>query len=198
MDESHIEAPKGVKTEVLPDGVQISWSTLGLEWAFLIIPAASFLLLLIGVISSSHLDVGQVCGVGGFGLIFLGLLYRILVSVLNKSVVEIGRGRLEARCGPIPYKSCQSFDLADIKQVYVVQAGGRQPVYQVCVLTKDGAHLNLWRSEWGFRNDGELALYLEQEIERFLGIPDEVVRGEWRPDPYLWENVKSSKETKEE
>jgi hypothetical protein len=20
-----------------------------------------------------------------------------------------------------------------------------------------------------------------------VGIPDEVVRGEWRPDPYLWE-----------
>jgi hypothetical protein len=35
--------------------------------------------------------------------------------------------------------------------------------------------------------DGSFALFLEQEIERFLGIEDQVVRGEWRPEPYLWE-----------
>ena len=54
--------------------------------------------------------------------------------------------------------------------------------YDVYVLNIDGQRRKLIQVV-----DWKTALYLEQEIERFLGIPDEVVRGEWRPDPYLWE-----------
>jgi hypothetical protein len=182
-----VPRPKGVKVEAPEGELRISWSTLGYAWPILSIPAALLGLFVCRLATVGPVDLDGVCGLLAFGMLFLGSLYAILVSLLNKTAVEISGRRLEAGSGPVPYRRRQSIDLASVRQVYVAQVGVRHRALKVCVLTQHGTHVTLWQPEMRWFEDGQLALYLEQEIERFLGIPDEVVRGEWRPEPYLWE-----------
>jgi hypothetical protein len=178
VEEKSAGPPKGVKVETSPDGLWISWPPLGHDWLI----AVPFLVLfaLLFITPSNREDFSSILL---FVLIFAGGAYVVGVGLFNRSVIEIARHALIARCGPLPYKSRREFDSRLVRQVYVkLERVGRLTGYGIYILSQDGRHERFWRVI-----DGRLALYLEQEIEQILGIPDEVVRGEWRPDPYLWE-----------
>jgi hypothetical protein len=122
-----------------------------------------------------------------FGLFFLGvsflLLYFALVLIFNRAIIEISQGRLVVEHAPIPYARRRVLDPAVIRQIYVIRRESRYAFsYKVYALIRGCAHRHLLTVD-----NGVLALYLEQEIERALGMEDQVVRGEWRPEPYLWE-----------
>jgi hypothetical protein len=171
-----MEIPSGVKMRPLSDGVRISWPPLPPYWLVL----AGFLLFTAIILVGNLKDFGSVVL---FLLVLAGFFYVTGLVFINRSVLHISWREMTISCGPLPYKSQRQFDPHEIRQVYVrLERVGRTTTYGVYALDRSGDHLRLWSVA-----DGQVALYLEQEIERFLGIPDEVVRGEWRPDPYLWE-----------
>jgi hypothetical protein len=117
---------------------------------------------------------------------FLGLcfitLYFALVALLNTATIDISRGRLMVEQGPIPSARRRDIDSTTVQQGCVIRRESRHTFsYKLYALTRGGPHKHLVTVD-----DGQLALYLEQEIERSLGMEDQVVRGGWRPEPYLW------------
>jgi hypothetical protein len=193
MKRLHTDMPKGVLAETRVDGLAISWPTLGGRWGFLVVAVLMlfiFLFIIIGVfiapLSYRQWDFGDVITMIIGILFYLGVSYFAAVGLFNRSTIEISRDVLRTRCGPIPYMRAKSISTASVRQVYVSlrMRRGRYrhyASYGVCALTTHG-----WSKRLVEVYNGNIALYLEQEIEQFLGIPDEVVRGEWRPEPYLW------------
>jgi hypothetical protein len=111
-------------------------------------------------------------------------LYFALVALLNSVTIEISGGRLAVVQGPIPYARRRDIDAATIQQVYIIRRESRYSFsYKLYALIRGGSHRHLLTVE-----DAQLTLYLEEQIERALGMKDQVVRGEWRPEPYLWES----------
>ena len=185
---SSMRVPRGVDVEILKDGERISFSPFSLVWVW----GPFFLLLAVLLGSPVVLIVRDPFILGdSWGLIILTLLllvvslcavYLALVWVFNRSTIEIGQGRLVVKQGPFPYARHRNLGMANIRQIYIIRRERRFGFYyRVYALTKDDLHRALLTVE-----NGEIALYLEREIERFLGIEDQVVRGEWRPEPYLW------------
>jgi len=176
LEKMTMEIPPGVKVRPSPDGVRISWSPVPPSWLI-----AAGLFLFFAILYAFNLeDLGAV---SLFLLCLVGFLYVTGLVFINSSVLQLSWHELTISCGPLPYKPRRQFDPREIRQVYVrLERVGRTTTYRVYVLNKSGDHLKLWDVM-----EGRVALYLEQEIERFLGIQNEVVRGEWRPEPYLWE-----------
>lgn len=171
----------GLQREHLQDSLRISFPTLGKVWAALsIMFTLLFTYPLLLSISDPTQDLWDTLFLA---LISLGFLYASLVSLFNRSVVQVNQSELKVTHGPLPYASSKTLDSTNIKQIYVrLVRAGRSTSYDLYVLTRNNLH-----EKFLTVRNGELGLYLEQEIERFLGIEDQVVRGEWRPEPYLWE-----------
>lgn len=116
---------------------------------------------------------------GGFLLIGAAAgVYVILATLVNKATITVTPVALTIRHGPLPLPPWRLFriDAPQIKQLYVDEKinAGQGSVsyhYQLYVLTKSGESVNLFPdltfSEW------DKILYLEQEIERYLNLPDE-------------------------
>ena len=181
-----IDTPSGVTIETFENRVRISWQYVARGWSLWLL-LWLFSLYLIWT-DAKALPGKSTPAIFFMTAIFLVLLYYFLLWNLNKKVVEVNQDTLSVGCeGLIPWPvPDHTFDSASIKQMYVIErvGGGRYRTmyYNVYVLTTDGRHEKLVTVR-----QGEWALYLEQEIERFLGIEDQVMRGEWRPTPYLWE-----------
>ncbi len=169
----------GLKIEHQQDELRISWPILNRIWAvsILLTPLFAFPLLSKSNPIKTFYDLWETLFLV---LISLGLPYASLVSLLNRSVIQISQSKLEVKHGPLPYAFGKVLDLTNVRQIYVRQVG-RFP-YTLYILTGNNRHEKFLEV-----TNGKLALYLEQEIERFLGIEDQVIRGEWRPEPYLWE-----------
>jgi hypothetical protein len=107
-----------------------------------------------------------------FGLV---LFYWGLAGLLNRTAITVAPEQLTIRHGPLPLLSGKQFDPILIKQVFVRRhASTERSSYEVYMLTWDGREEKLL----GDLNRPEQALYLEQEIERQLGIKDKPVPGE--------------------
>lgn len=109
------------------------------------------------------------------------LAYSTLAGYLNTTTVRVDWSTLSIHHGPLPWPGNQTIDARDIKQIYVKEhisrsrRGGTSVTYQVHALTHSGKNLQLLS---GLPND-EQALFIEQEIEKFLRIQDVPVRGEY-------------------
>jgi hypothetical protein len=112
------------------------------------------------------------------------LSYVNLAMYLNRTVIKVSQGRLTVRHGPLPWPGRRDLDTCDLEQLFCqektlpifggtvyhtvggVLKGGRQ----VTLLSPIG----LFRQVMG-RNE---ALFVEQVIEKYLGIEDRPVGGE--------------------
>lgn len=120
-----------------------------------------------------------------FGLIHTGvglwLIYYVLGGFLNSTRISIGLGGLQIRHGPIPFPGNKSVDVANIEQLYCKDRlhrgkNSQYYTYEVHLITKSGEHDKLLTG----LDKEEHALYVEQEIERFLGIKNRPVQGALR------------------
>lgn len=113
------------------------------------------------------------------GAVGLGMLYAVLAGYFNKTCIRIARDSLQVTHQPFPWPGRKMFKRGDLRQLYskdVTRYGEHGPssTYSVQVMTKTGKTIELIS---GLLSSEE-ALFIEQEVEKYLRIEDEPVRGE--------------------
>jgi hypothetical protein len=175
--------PMPDKLEVADVGneLQITYRWFGLKFVFLIIFAVfwnGFMLLWHGISLASGAWFMSV-----FGLLHtavgVGLAYYTLAGLLNKTTIRIGMGQLLIQHWPLPWPGNRQLEASDVAQLFSREKISRSKnstsySYQVHALLQNGKKQKLLSG----LTDVDQALYVEQEIERYLGIRDRMVRGE--------------------
>ncbi|MFA6379345.1 MAG: hypothetical protein WCX16_06165 [Candidatus Omnitrophota bacterium] len=113
------------------------------------------------------------------GAVGLGVLYAVLAGYFNKTYFRIAYDSLTISHRPFPWAGQRTLAKGDLKQLYskeVIHHGkhGVSRSYSVQVLTRDGKTIELVS---GLLSSTE-ALFIEQEIEKYLKIEDVPVSGE--------------------
>ena len=109
----------------------------------------------------------------------LFVAYAVLAGFLNSTVIRVGMGAIDVTHTPLPWLGNRRLETAAIAQLYCKKVAHRPRrhtsyTHEVHVATRDGRHVQLLSG----LESSEQALYLEQEIERYLGIKDQPMRGE--------------------
>jgi hypothetical protein len=175
--------PRGVT--VLDTGARLTIVRRWFHWSAIVL--AAFAALWIGLLAFFYAMIsrsGAPAFVFLFPLLHVGvgvvLAYFAAALFLNRTVVEVGDGRLRVRHGPLPWRRAPTLAVSEVSQVFVREDrhkdsdGGSQRTYSVHVVSKDGGRTKLL----GTVIDAEHALFVEQRIERHLGIADRAVPGE--------------------
>ena len=106
----------------------------------------------------------------------IGLGYYALSGVVNKTVVHVNPDRVIVKSGPLPPWQNRRIDVRQITQLYVKQHiqrsnKGSTTTYKVYLTDRAERQEELVSG----LEKPEQALFLEQEIERFLGIEDQAM-----------------------
>jgi len=109
-----------------------------------------------------------------------GLLYFALTTWLNKTHIFVSQNAIEVKHQPLPWVGNKRLETKKIKQLYSKReissssSNNRTSVhFSLHVISFDEEDLTLLKVE-----NSTQALFLEQEIEKYLGIKDLRVRGE--------------------
>lgn len=111
----------------------------------------------------------------------LGLTYFVVCMFVNRTFVGVAGGNLTVTHTPLPWPGNRVMPAADIEQLYCFERvhrgkNGTSITYEVNAVDRGGRKVKLV----GGLQEAEQALFLEQEIERALGIADRRVPGELR------------------
>ena len=159
------------KTRSLSGGTvffTLLWNAMLLPFILVAFASGNFLTL-IGI--SVHLLIG------------LGFILNIILTLVNSTYITVDDYELaiEHRPFSLPFFSKNKYiDVKEIEQIYVSKYlsekvnGVEKYAYQVIAQLKNGEEVKVLK---GFRHQDK-ALYIEQEIEVFLDIPDKSVKGE--------------------
>jgi hypothetical protein len=167
------------------DGIhtRISWRWFGLQHLFLIffcIAWDSFLVTWYGIALTqedtpiimiifpiAHLAVG------------VGLSYYTLTGLVNRTRVEVSRNELTIRHGPLPWRGNLDLPGRQLTQLYgeeiaSTNKGTTTYTYNLLAVDRTGRKVTLLTG----LTEKDQVLYLEQTLERRLGIEDAPVDGE--------------------
>ena len=120
-----------------------------------------------------------------FILIGLGTGYAALALLLNKTTIKVEGTELKVSHGPMRWPGAKTLDAAQVGQLYcteyVAYKQNNSPVYRMKVhaMMLDGSRVDLISGI----EDVNQALYLEQILEKHLGIEDRPVRDEFKGGP---------------
>lgn len=127
-------------------------------------------------------------GPSGMSLIFflphfwvgLALIYYVLTGYINETRVTVDNGRLTVRHGPLPFWGNKEIATNDILQLYTkhnfsMWRRSWSGHYELHAVTGKNRHEKLL-SGW---ENSDYPVFVEQEVEHFLGIEDYPVRGEY-------------------
>jgi hypothetical protein len=109
----------------------------------------------------------------------LGLTYYVLCGFLNKTRIRASRSELDVSHGPLPWYGARTVPAREVDQLFCREKGrGKegQAAYIVSAVLRDGKRIDLVSD----LQSREQARYIEQEVERYLGIADRPVSGEAR------------------
>ena len=142
------------------------WNGFMVFWHWIALSAGQYLMSAFGII---HTAIG------------IGLIYNIFAGFLNITEIRIAQGILSIQHKPLPWPGNKSVQSNDIDQIYCKEhvrrnKGNYTYTYQVVVRLKSGIHEKLLKS----LPKPEQALFIEQELEKYLEIRDEAVSGEFR------------------
>lgn len=142
------------------------------------IPIAFFGLIWGGVLTAGLFDdlSSWIFLIGPHGWVAVGFIYYALAGLLNTTLIRVNPSQLKISHGPVPSLGNRRLDPKFIDQLYVKRHTHRHKnstsyTFQVHVKTNDGRSNKLLEN----LETPEQALFVEQEIERFLGIRDEPV-----------------------
>ena len=111
----------------------------------------------------------------------VGITYYTIAGYVNTTTVTLDRGRLTVRSGPLPWPGNLDIDTGRFRQLYCEEkvSRGRNGVsytYDLKAVMADGGRLKIVSG----LDSPDVPLYLEQQMEEWLRIRDEPVRGELR------------------
>ena len=109
----------------------------------------------------------------------VGMAYGTVAGFVNHTRITVGGGAVDVRIGPVPWPGAKRVEAHEITQVFGEEVrtntrSGTSFSYRVNVITPQNQKLRLVSGLAG----SDLALYIEQEIEKALGITDRKVPGE--------------------
>jgi predicted Zn finger-like uncharacterized protein len=165
--------------------ILVKWrktSSIGFLMFFTIFWNAILLPFAIGAIMSG--EFGLLLGLSAHLTVGICLAYFVLTSLINTSYITVNEYRLhiEHKPLPLPFYPDRDIPIQDIDQVfiekYVASKTNGRPnyAYAVVVELKDRKRVKVIK---GLHHPNQ-ALYIEQEIEAFLEIPDRAVDDEWK------------------
>jgi len=109
----------------------------------------------------------------------IALSYYTLAGFVNRTTIVVGKRELRIAHGPLPWSGGLTLATSDIVQLFCKRNehrsnGGVQFTYDVMVVERNRGARKLLRRLF----DEDQALYIEQEVERALGIVDRPTPGE--------------------
>ncbi len=145
------------------DGFLIVWYTIGLTVSTQSGPVGGLMLLFPLI----HVAVG------------VGLTYYTIAGFVNHTKVEIDDRTLSVEHGPLPWKGNQSVPASELSQLYCDRKishskNGTSVTYRLHALMKNGETRQILAG----LQDQASAVYLEQQIEKRLGLRDHRVAGD--------------------
>jgi len=108
------------------------------------------------------------------------ITYEVIAGYLNKTYVRVDNSSIVIKHAPLPHFGNKTLNSSDIKQLYSKEKisdkrkGDSSVSYEVHAITNDNKNIKLLSG----LESSEIALFIEQEIEKFLKIEDKSVRGE--------------------
>jgi hypothetical protein len=114
-----------------------------------------------------------------FAAICIGMAYCCLAGWLNRTHIFISNEKIVVKHRPLPFWGNKTLFAPDIKQLYAMEkisssGEGGSVTYEVHAIPHSGRRVKLVRG----LDSSKQALFIEQEIEKYLGIQDAPVRGE--------------------
>lgn len=111
----------------------------------------------------------------------VGLTYYVIAGYFNKTFVKVDYMSISIRHKPIPFWGNKKIRSPDVKQLYSKEKvshsrSGTSVSYEVRALTQTGKDIKVLSG----LDSSEQALYIEQQIEKYLNIEDKAMRGEIR------------------
>ena len=110
----------------------------------------------------------------------VGLTYFTIAGFLNRTVIEAADGMLTIRHGPVPWPGNHNIPTDDVDQLYCEEhisrtKNGTSTTYRLHAVLKDGRKLKLLDS----LEQPDQALFVEQQLENHLRIPNREIAGEY-------------------
>ncbi|MEE2788328.1 MAG: hypothetical protein VX589_13380 [Myxococcota bacterium] len=176
-DESKIELTRRwFRLSALPLlGFATVWDTLLVGWYAMVGAVPDVMGSLFLVFPLIHVGVG------------IGLTYLGLAKVFNRTTIQANRQKIRVAHGPFRWGKPREIHVSAIQKLYVHKEHHRRrgqgidnPKYAVHALLKGGGSVPLVDGLTGQFQ----ALFIEQELERFLGLDTSGVIGEYQPPPH--------------
>lgn len=142
----------------------VFWNGFMVFWHVMAIASGAWFMSLFGLL---HTAVG------------IGVAYGTAAGFLNTTVIRAGQGMLEVTHGPLPWGGNKSLPSHDIQQLFCCEhrhhsKNGVHYTFEVLAVSRNQAKDKLLDG----LDDADQALFIEQELERFLGLKDREVEGE--------------------
>ena len=182
IERPEVVMPKGTKIEERMGELVISRRWIG-PMAFVTLVFAlfwnGFMLFWNGIAFTQGIWI-----MSAFGIIHTGvglfLIYSVFGMFLNSTVFRVGRGLLEVRIGPVPWKGNKTISVHDVTQLYCSEKvshgkNGSSVSYKVEVVLGGNRRETLV----GGLSSADEALFIEQQVEKYLGLLDTPVAGEY-------------------
>jgi hypothetical protein len=180
-DRPAVSPPKGITVEPAGDALRITRRWYRLSTVLLFLGLAP-LFLWVGTLRVGADLPSLLAPLINLLPTLLGLLfaYTLLMFLFNRTVIEIADERVSFSHGPLPWFPGRSFNAGELEQLFCeehinrLSRGAPDYDYELKALTTDGRTLCLLSDI----PDAEQAWFLEEQIERRLGITDRPVPGE--------------------
>jgi len=175
---SPVPLPSGIKIEQAGRNLIIKSSWFGgctsiFLLVFAILWDTGLIVGLSGAPVSSVLPVFMFHGAAG-----VVVTYIALTMLLNQTVFEVNDVSLSVNHKPLPWPGNQNIFSSDVSQLYCkkdhTRRKNKRATFCLNAKMKDGSE----RTLLSWLESPEQALYIEQEIEKFLKIEDRPVQGE--------------------
>ncbi|MCC6573449.1 MAG: hypothetical protein IT462_06625 [Planctomycetes bacterium] len=182
-----VPMPEKFKFERGAGGISWTWRWFSPVFLFLVffcIAWDSFLLFWygVGIVGAGQMGAGAIImfvfpvahvAVGVF------LTYYTICGFVNSTTVSVSSREISVKHAPLPWKGQMTVTCGDIKQLFSEMKthqskNGQTFSYNVNFVTRDGRKKTLLSG----LQEADQALYVEQQIEQYLGIKDSPVAGE--------------------
>lgn len=175
-----VPMPVGVRVFRRSNGLMITRRWLSAKFVFLLVFAClwdGFMVLWFGITMATGMWLMAAAGTL-HAAIGVGITYAAVAGFVNTTTITALQGLLEVRHSPLPWFGNRRIEARQLAQLYSKRRvhhsrNGTTIVYELRAQSRDGKDFRLVEVD---REDQ--ALFIERQLEEFLGIKDQPVPGE--------------------